>query len=96
MKITFTIDTNINECDPELIRKLLNATTSDEVHELEEEYCLNEVADAIFALADEKGIYNKNLIEERITDWLWDEYYEHCQEYVIDAFVQANNEEKSK
>ena len=93
MKITFTVDVNINDCDPELIRKLLNATTIDDVYELEEEYDMNEVADAIFAIADEKGICNKNLTEERITDWLWQEYYDHCHEYVIDAFIETTNEE---
>lgn len=91
MKITFTTEKSLKECTSELINKLNNVSSSDELSELEESFGLNEVVDAIFAIAAEEDTTDKALSDDKITDWLWDEYYEHLHEYVRDAFLNRNN-----
>ena len=87
-KISFSADKTIGECNSELVSKLLQASSVDTVNTLEEEYGQNEVVDAIFAIADEYGSYDRRLNEDTITDWLWNEYYDNCHEYIIDAFIE--------
>ena len=87
-KIRFSADKTIGECNSELVSKLLQASSVDTVYTLEEEYGQNEVVDAIFAIADEYGSCDRRLNEDTITDWLWNEYYDNCHEYIIDAFIE--------
>ena len=92
MRIRFTTGIPINECNPELISKLQNVSSVDELFEIEESFGQNEVVDAIFAIAAEEGNTAYTLYDEQITDWLWEEYYEHLHEYVRDAFVNRNKQ----
>lgn len=45
----------------------------------------------MLAIAAENNTTSYALSEDTITDWLWDAYYEHCHEYVRDAFIKENN-----
>ena len=90
-RIMFTVDKAIKDCCPELVTKLLKATCTKDVYELENEFGCNEVTDAMFAIAAEKGTGCYTLSEDRVIDWLWDEFDEHCYEYIRDAFVEENN-----
>ena len=90
--IIFTVNKSIKDFCPELVAKLLKATSTNDVCELENEFDCNEVTDAMFAIAAEKGTCCYTLSEDQVTDWLWDEFDEHCYEYIRDAFVKENND----
>lgn len=94
MKISFITEKSLNECNPELINKLNNVSSYDELSELEESFGQNEVVDAIFAIAAEESSTDKTLSDDTITDFLWEEYYEHLHEYVRDSFLNRNNNDK--
>lgn len=90
-KISFISEKTIKDCNPELMNKLKNTFTYDELSDLEDEYGQNDVVDAMLAIAAENNTTSYALSEDTITDWLWDAYYEHCHEYVRDAFIKENN-----
>lgn len=89
-RITFAVEETINDCDPELVSKLRCATSYDELASLEDEYGYNEVLDAIFAIAVEEGNNHYDLSADQITEWLWDEYYDHYHEDTLAAFLVRN------
>ena len=72
MKIMFVSEKSLSECNPELVEKLLNATSIEDVIELEEE-CegkYEEIVDTMFAIVKEKRIKNYSLNDKAVTEWL--------------------------
>lgn len=88
-KINFTTEKELNNCNPELVSKVRKVTSLDELKTLTDEYDMNQVEDAMFAILAEDGNSTSDL-EEAITDLLWDEYYDHIYEDVCGAFLNRN------
>lgn len=82
MKITFVSEKSLNECNPDLVEKLLNTTSFNEVGDVEMEYegDYKEVIDTMFAIVREKRIKNCYLNDKAITEWL--------NEYFIDNIIE--------
>ena len=72
MKIMFVSDKPLNECNPELVEKLLHTTSYSDVCEVEEEFDVSyeEIVDTMFAIVREKRMKNRSLNDKAMTDWL--------------------------
>ena len=91
-KISFTTEKEIDNCNPELVNKMRNVSTREDLDNLIDEYDRNEVEDAMFAIVAEEGTGADTVWEEAITDLLWDEYYDHIYEDVCSAFLNRKIE----
>ena len=82
MKIMFVSEKSLNECNPELVEKLLHTTSFYEVFDVEEEFDVSyeEIVDTMFAIVKEKHIKNRFLNDKAMTDWLSEYFIDHIFE----------------
>ena len=73
------------DCNREMIEKLLNAKTDEEVRELCDGYGYDEVIEGIYATADETGKALPSF--EKIIDKLYEEFYFRYLDEIIDSFI---------
>ena len=77
----------LNECNPELIKRLKNPSPEDDFWTLADEFDYEEVLDAMYAVLSEKQNFN---LEEAVLKYLADEYLELFTEEYSD--FMGNNQ----
>lgn len=79
MKLMFVSDKPLNECNPELVEKLLHTTSYSDVRHVEAEFDFDEeeIVDTMFAIVREKSIKNYYLNEKALNGWLYDNFIDH-------------------
>ena len=89
MELTFSIPTNVNECNPEIVSAIRAAKTYEELMDLFDEYDYPDVYDAMFGICAEDKCYaipNSS----RILEWLLDELYNSILPDIEKDFCQHN------
>ena len=97
MKIMFVTEKSLNECNPELVEKLLNTTSFYDVCEVEEEFCnvgYDEFVDTMFAIVKEKRIKNSFLNDKAMTGWLREYFRDHIFEDLENEFGEGINKKR--
>ena len=96
MKIMFVSEKTLDECNPELVEKLLNTTSFYEVGNLEMENGgdYEEVVDTMFAIVKEKRIKNRYLNDKAMTEWLNEYFMDKILEDIKWEFGEGINKKR--
>ena len=96
MKLMFVSDKPLNECNPELVEKLLHTTSYSDVCDVEEEIDVSyeEIVDTMFAIVREKRVKNHILNEKAMNDWLYDYFMEHILGDIEREFGEGINKKR--
>ncbi len=95
-KITFTVDADKTHFAPELIAALKASDENTDLSPLYEKYGVNTVVDAMFAIEDNVHPDSEwwRMSEDRVEEWLWEDYDENCFPYIVSSFLDRHNADK--
>ena len=96
MKIMFVSEKTLDECNPELVQKLLYSNSFSDVSDAYDEFGCDyeELVDTMFAITREKRIKNRFLNDKAVTDWLEECFIDDILDYLEQEFGEGINKKR--